>query len=68
MTSNDPERRTDDAVTDPLLKSDQNVHCDRVSAQTATKIIHRIKALTCELLPIEVDADELQSPTCVVHS
>ena len=35
----------------------------RCSPQTTTKIINRIRAMCMRLLEIEVDTDELRSPT-----
>ena len=42
----------------------------RCSPQTTTKIINRIRALCMRLLEIEVDTDELRSPTsrCVLRA
>ncbi|KAM0786008.1 hypothetical protein ACM66B_006824 [Microbotryomycetes sp. NB124-2] len=47
----------------PLLRRGPDAHTDHsIHPRTVTRIVERIKALTLELLPIQVDLDEITSP------
>ncbi|GAA5988336.1 hypothetical protein JCM10908_002170 [Rhodotorula pacifica] len=53
---------TNNDAEDPSCAFDES-HAHHFHPKTVTRIITRIQALTLELIPIEVDLDEIRSPT-----
>ncbi|ORY54375.1 hypothetical protein BCR35DRAFT_296731 [Leucosporidium creatinivorum] len=52
----------------PLLHTDPDHRSHAFHPRTVSRVVDRIKALTMELLPIQVDPEELTSPTSSILS
>ncbi|BGP56070.1 Calcium channel yvc1 [Rhodotorula sphaerocarpa] len=48
---------------DPAQSFEERIHAHHYHPKTVTRIVTRIQALILELLPIEVDVDDIKSPT-----
>ena len=53
----------EERLLEAVMRDDEIPEVRRCSPQTTTKIINRIRAMCMRLLEIEVDTDELRSPT-----
>ena len=53
----------EERLLEAVMRDDEIPEVRRCSPQTTTKIVNRIRAMCMRLLEIEVDTDELRSPT-----
>ena len=53
----------EERLLEAVMRDDEIPEVRRCSPQTTTKIINRIRAMCMRLLEIEVDTDDLRSPT-----